>query len=68
MQKLNLFINNQYVESKATSYYDIYNPSTGEVIAQAPKCTDEEIEMVQLSLIIDFLKGNNLLKAVICPK
>lgn len=49
MQKLNLFINNQYVESKATSYYDIYNPSTGEVIAQAPKCTDEEIEMAVAS-------------------
>ena len=49
MQKLNLFINNQYVESKATSYYDIYNPSTGEVIAQAPKCTNEEIEMAVAS-------------------
>ena len=42
MEKLNLFINNQFVESKATEYYDVYNPSVGEVIAQAPKCTEDE--------------------------
>ena len=42
MEKLNLFINNQFVESKATEFYDVYNPSVGEVIAKAPKCTEDE--------------------------
>ena len=44
MERLNLFINNQAVPSKATEYYNIYNPSTGEVIAEAPKCTSEEAD------------------------
>ncbi len=42
MEKLNLFINNKYVESAADTYYDVYNPSTGEIIAKAPKCTEKE--------------------------
>ena len=42
MEKLNLFIDNQYVESAAAEYYDVYNPSTGEIIARAPKCTQDE--------------------------
>jgi len=31
-------------ESKTTEYMDVFNPSTGEVIAQAPKCTIAEVE------------------------
>ena len=42
MQELNLFIDNQYVPSKATEWSDVYNPSTGEIIAKAPKCTQDE--------------------------
>ncbi|MBO7407534.1 MAG: CoA-acylating methylmalonate-semialdehyde dehydrogenase [Clostridia bacterium] len=42
MEKLNLFIDNRYVESAAAEYYDVYNPSTGEIIARAPKCTQDE--------------------------
>ena len=38
------FINGRYVDSKATSFTTIYNPSTGEAIAQVPKCTKEEVE------------------------
>ncbi|MBQ7164318.1 MAG: aldehyde dehydrogenase family protein, partial [Clostridia bacterium] len=45
MQKLSMFIDNRYVESKTEDYYDVYNPSTGEVIAKAPKCTAEEISL-----------------------
>ena len=45
MQKLNMFIDNKYVESKSQEYYDVYNPSTGEIIAKAPKCTAEEISL-----------------------
>ena len=45
MQKLSMFINNSYVESETTEYYDVYNPSTGEIIAKAPKCTAKEISL-----------------------
>ena len=44
MQKLKFFINGEWRESKTDKYYDIYNPSTGEVIAQTPCCTKEEVE------------------------
>lgn len=38
------FINGEFVESKTEKYTDVYNPSTGEVIARAPQCTPEEVE------------------------
>ncbi len=34
----------EWHESKTTKYMDCYNPSTGEVIAQAPQCTADEVE------------------------
>ena len=44
VKKLSLFINGQYVESKTEKYTDAYNPSTGEVTAQVPCCTKDEVE------------------------
>lgn len=44
IKKLCPFINGQYVESKTEKYTDAYNPSTGEVIAKVPCCTEEEVE------------------------
>lgn len=44
MQKLRPFIGGQYVESKTEKYMDVYDPSKGEVIAQAPCCTKDEVE------------------------
>ena len=41
--KLKPFINNEYRESATDTYTDVYNPSTGEVIAKAPRCTKEEV-------------------------
>ncbi|MFB0918768.1 MAG: aldehyde dehydrogenase family protein, partial [Clostridiaceae bacterium] len=38
------FINGEYVESVTEKYADVYNPSTGKVIAKAPQCTKEEVE------------------------
>ena len=35
VEKLRPFINGNYVESKTDKYSDIYDPSTGEVIAVA---------------------------------
>ena len=45
VNKLKLFINNEWVESKSQKYMDIMDPSTGTVIAQTPCCTQEEVEL-----------------------
>jgi malonate-semialdehyde dehydrogenase (acetylating)/methylmalonate-semialdehyde dehydrogenase len=39
-----LIINGQKVQSKATSFSDIWDPATGEVIARAPHTTAQEME------------------------
>ena len=43
IQTLKYFVNGQWLESKTDKYMDIYNPSTGEVIAQTPCCTVDEV-------------------------
>ncbi|WP_434311619.1 CoA-acylating methylmalonate-semialdehyde dehydrogenase [Hominifimenecus sp. rT4P-3] len=44
MEQLKAFINGQYVESKTEKYMPVHNPSTGEIIAETPCCTMEEVE------------------------
>ena len=44
MQYLKPFINGQFVESKSEKCNRIFDPSTGEQIAQVPTCTREEVE------------------------
>ena len=41
---LDFFVNGQFIRSSTTKYLDVFNPSTGDVIAKAPCCTKEEIE------------------------
>jgi malonate-semialdehyde dehydrogenase (acetylating)/methylmalonate-semialdehyde dehydrogenase len=41
-------------ESKSARYFDIFNPSTGEVIAQVPDCTAEEIDTAVQSAVTAF--------------
>ena len=41
--KLKYFINNEYVESTTEKYYELHNPSTGEVTGYAPNCTNDEV-------------------------
>lgn len=43
MEKLKMFINGVFVESKTDKYYDLHNPSTGEKTGEAPCCTEEEV-------------------------
>ena len=43
MEKLKLFINGEWKDSKAERYMDVHNPSTGEVIARTPCCTKDEV-------------------------
>lgn len=42
-EKLKYFCNGQFVESKTDKYYDLHNPSTGEVTGYAPCCTADEV-------------------------
>ena len=42
-EKLKYFVNGQYVESKAEKWYELHNPSTGEVTGYAPNCTPDEV-------------------------
>ncbi len=42
---LNPFIDGKYIESKTDKFQEAFNPSTGEVIAKVPCCTDEEIDL-----------------------
>ena len=44
--KLKYCCNGQWLESKTDKWMDVYDPSKGEVIAQAPCCTKEEMEAV----------------------
>jgi malonate-semialdehyde dehydrogenase (acetylating)/methylmalonate-semialdehyde dehydrogenase len=43
VQKLKYFANGTWCESKTDKYMDVYDPSTGAVIAQTPCCTPEEV-------------------------
>ena len=43
-QKLNYYVNGQWRESKAEKWMECFNPSTGEVTALAPQCTQEEVD------------------------
>ncbi len=44
IKKLGCYINGEIRESKTEKYNDAFNPSTGEVIAKVPCCTQEEVE------------------------
>lgn len=46
IKTLGYFTNNQFVQSKTDKYYPVFNPSTGEQIAQMPRCTTDEIAQV----------------------
>lgn len=43
IEKLKYFVNGEWLESKSEKYMDIWNPSTGEIIAKAPCCTGAEV-------------------------
>ncbi len=39
-----MFINGEFLESKATEWIDVHNPATNEVVTRVPKCTQDEME------------------------
>ncbi|RDU23150.1 CoA-acylating methylmalonate-semialdehyde dehydrogenase [Anaerosacchariphilus polymeriproducens] len=44
IKKLKYFVDGQWLESMTEKYMPVYNPSTGEVQAEAPCCTQEEVD------------------------
>lgn len=44
MKTLQYFAGGKWITSQTEKYMDVYNPSTGEVIAKAPCCTQNEVE------------------------
>lgn len=38
------FIDGQFIDSKTGKWMDVFNPSTGEIIAKAPCCMGDEVE------------------------
>lgn len=44
VKRMNLFIDGEFVPSVSKKYMPVYNPSTGEVQAEVPCCTQEEVE------------------------
>ena len=44
VEVLKYYVNNKYVESKTDKYYEVYNPSTGELQAKCPRCTSDEVK------------------------
>ncbi|MDE6752823.1 MAG: CoA-acylating methylmalonate-semialdehyde dehydrogenase [Eubacterium sp.] len=43
MEKLKYFVNGKFKDSKTDIWYDLHNPSTGEITGQAPCCTNDEV-------------------------
>jgi len=44
-RKLKVYIDGAWLESVTSRYMDCFDPSTGQVIAQAPQCTADEVEL-----------------------
>ena len=42
-EKIKYFCNGEFKESKTDVWYDLHNPSTGEITGYAPCCTNEEV-------------------------
>lgn len=46
MEKLKYFTNNQFLDSATDKFYKVFNPSTGEYIADCPRLTLDEVRKV----------------------
>jgi malonate-semialdehyde dehydrogenase (acetylating)/methylmalonate-semialdehyde dehydrogenase len=64
IEKLKPFINGKFVESSSGKYMKIYDPSTGEVIAETPCCTAAEVESAITAAGTAFPEWSN----TPCPK
>lgn len=60
VKRLKYYANGEWLESKTEKYMDIYNPSTGEVIAETPCCTADEVEFAIASAKEAFKSWSNV--------
>ena len=42
-ERLKMFVGGEFKESATDKYYELYNPSTGELTGYAPCCTADEV-------------------------
>lgn len=55
-----LFVSGEFIESKATQSGEVYNPSTGQVIARVPFCGADEVDRVVRSAHEAFAEWRNV--------
>ncbi len=53
-KRLSFFANGKWQDSKTNNYMDIWNPSTGEKISEAPCCTEDEVNLAIKSAVDAF--------------
>eukprot|EP00386_Alphamonas_edax_P004418 GDKI01013990.1.p1 GENE.GDKI01013990.1~~GDKI01013990.1.p1 ORF type:complete len:547 (+),score=203.74 GDKI01013990.1:69-1643(+) len=63
-KKVPLFINGEFIESKATEHFEVRNPATQELIALAPQATPEELAAAAKSSHETFKKWREVPTAV----
>jgi malonate-semialdehyde dehydrogenase (acetylating)/methylmalonate-semialdehyde dehydrogenase len=49
IKALNFFANGEAGLSQSGKYFDVFDPSTGQVVAQAPQCTEDEVNFAVAS-------------------
>ncbi len=59
MKTLNYFFENQNVQSATDKFYEVYNPSTGEHVANMPRLTLDEIKAVIKSAKKAYIKWSD---------
>ena len=59
MEILKYYANGEWKESAAAEYTDLYDPSTGEITAKAPRCTAGEIDSAVQSAKSAFKEWSN---------
>ena len=60
IKRLKYFVDGQWLESKTEKYMPVYNPSTGDVIAETPCCTKDEVEFAIASAKEAFKTWSNV--------
>ena len=59
IERLKPYINGEYMESKTDRHMKIYDPSTGEIIAETPCCTPDEVSAAIAAAKAAFVPWSN---------
>eukprot|EP00055_Hartaetosiga_balthica_P002650 m.4720 g.4720 ORF g.4720 m.4720 type:complete len:519 (+) comp2281_c0_seq1:1566-3122(+) len=59
VSRVPLFIDNEFVESKATKWIPVHNPATNEVVCEVPCATQEELDRASASAAEAFKSWKN---------